>query len=226
VSTAHETFKALCVLCIQGAMLAMVGFALRPMVRNPRYRIVVRGLRGRHFGKALLIVFQTLVIGGLLIFLVPGMDIGWLSLLGATGNVAVASPKDASTASTPSLVLPLAMVVLVIVVSPIAAFREERSFRRGTERQAPTHRFFRQLQFGLAHLIMGIPLGAALALGVTGSMFMREYRRAFNHRSSRLDAILESARTHLAYNIVLLTLVAVGASIVLIGHLSAAGSPA
>jgi hypothetical protein len=214
--TTAAHFKTLAVLCIQGAMLCTLAVAMRPALRNPRYRIIVRGLRGRHFGNAILIFLATLVVSGLLISNVPLMDIGWFTLLGGTGNVAVAAPQS-THASELSLFLPLVLVVFVFSIAPIAAFREERAFRRGTEKQSSTRRWTRQVVFGLTHLIMGIPLGVALGLAVAGGGFMRVYRRRFAERASRLDAVLESTRTHLAYNLMVLTLIGAAALILLLG---------
>jgi len=220
MSLAAETFKSIAVLCVQGSMFAMMIRLMQPTLRNPRYRAVLSGVSARHFGAAILILLPTLVVGTLLIAGVPGMDIGWLKLIGGSGNAAVASSGTPGTAPLLSLVLPLLLVLAIALVMPMVVLREERQFRRGSHAQSPAHRWRRQLTFGLAHLVMGIPIGAALALSVAGGGFMHVYRRGFARRQSRLDALMASSRTHLAYNAIVLFLVFLAASILLMGRLA------
>lgn len=211
----HPAFQAVAVLGVQLGMLGMLARSLRPALRNPRYRVILAGLRARHFGRALGLLIVTGFIATALIEHVPLMGIGWFGLLGGSGNVVVAQPDAPGHAMRVSLVLPFALICLACLIAPIAAFREERIFRRGTERQSPARRWWRQLSFGLTHLLMGIPVGAALAIGVTGGGFMRVYRRCYARRASRLDAVLESTRTHIAYNLVVFLIVGLLATLVL-----------
>jgi len=217
----HETFKTIVVLAIQVAMIGCLGWSIRPTLRNPRYRIVVSGLRARHFGMGLAIIIPTLIAGAFLVAEVPLMDIGWFMFIGGGSNVALATPASESAPSV-SKALPLALIAIVALIAPMAAFREERMFRRGTERQSARRRWTRQVIFGLVHMIMGIPLGAALSLSFAGGGLMRVYRRRFATTRSRHQAILESTRTHLAYNLVMLILVTAGTMILLLHHTGAA----
>jgi hypothetical protein len=210
-------FKAVAVLGVQLGMLVMLTRSLRPALRNPRYRVILAGLRARHFGRALGLFVVTGFIATVLIGRVPLMDVGWFGLLGGSGNIVVAQADAPRNAVRLSLFLPFALIAFACLIAPIAAFREERIFRRGTERQSPARRWWRQLVFGLTHLIMGIPVGAALAIGVTGGGFMGVYRRHYARRASRLDAVLESTRTHIAYNLVILLLAGLVATLVLFG---------
>lgn len=214
----HADFKTLAVLGIQIAMLGLLGRSLWPMMRNPRYRVIVSGLRPRHFGAGLAIIVLVFVVAALLIEHVPAMGIGWFALLGGGSNVAVAAPADNTHAPTFMRALPLVLIGVVAIIAPVAALREERLFRRGTENQSFRRRWTRQMVFGLAHMVMGIPLGAALAIGLGGGGFMRTYRRRHLVRQSRLDAVLESTRTHLAYNLLLLALVGLASAILLLGR--------
>jgi hypothetical protein len=218
MSTAAETFKSIVILCIQGSMFAMVLQLIKPTLRNPRYRVLVRGLRLRHFGSAMFILLGTILSAGLLITFVPGMDIGWFTLLGGSGSVAVAAPAAPEHAPLMSLVLPLLLVITIALVMPIVVLREERKFRRGVEKQSRGRRWRRQIGFGLGHLVMGIPLGAALAITFAGGGFMHAYQHAYARRGSRLDALLAGAQTHLAYNAILLAIVFCSSAILLVGQ--------
>ena len=64
------------------------------------------------------------------------------------------------------------------------------------------------LRFGLIHLIMGIPIAVALALSIGGWYFQWAYLRGYR-QGGREAGVLESTRSHLAYNLVVLVLVAV-----------------
>ena len=59
------------------------------------------------------------------------------------------------------------------------------------------------------HTIIGIPIGAALALSIGGWYFTWAYLRGYR-RGARPPALLESTWSHLAYNGIIVTLVLVG----------------
>ena len=65
------------------------------------------------------------------------------------------------------------------------------------------------LKFGLIHAVVGIPIGAALALSIGGLYFTRVYLREWRATGSPSAAVLESARAHTSYNLVIATLVIV-----------------
>jgi len=147
--------------------------------------------------------------------LVPGLRWGWWSELGGTG-----SPVLGSTGSTAGTVwewlLPLGFVVLLLPALPLFAHAEERMFRTGAERWSPARRALTTIRFGLVHAIVGIPIGAALALSIGGAWFMSTYLRAYRLTGSAHDATLESTAAHTAYNgvvllVLLLLLLAAGA---------------
>jgi hypothetical protein len=122
-----------------------------------------------------------------------------------------------SSAATPGSALewavPLIFVVLLIPALALFAHAEEVLFRRGAEQWSWRRRVLKVGQFGLAHALIGIPLGAALALSVGGAYFMAVYLRAVRGGSGPAGATIESARAHAVYNgvIVVLVLVALAA---------------
>jgi uncharacterized iron-regulated membrane protein len=93
---------------------------------------------------------------------------------------------------------------------PLFAQTEERMFRFGAERWSGRKRVAKSVQFGLAHAIIGIPIGVALALSIGGGYFMWCYLRRYKATGRPYEAMMESTRAHAAYNteIVLVLLLA------------------
>jgi hypothetical protein len=170
---------------------------------------IVRGLRVRHFAPAVP-VLTVVVIAVLVLVQIPGLDFGWWTALGGIGNP-VTGTTDRTTGTAFEWLIPLVFVVLLIPALPLFAETEERMFRLGSERRSRPQRFWKGIQFGMMHAIIGIPIGAALALSIGGWYFTWWYMRAFNRTGSPLAATLESTRAHLAYNctVVVIVLVAV-----------------
>jgi hypothetical protein len=99
---------------------------------------------------------------------------------------------------------------MLLPALPLFARREEEMFRLGAESWSWPRRIRMAVLFGLVHALVGIPIGAALALSIGGAYFQFVYLRAYRRTGSRREALLESTRAHLAYNasIVALFLVA------------------
>jgi hypothetical protein len=145
--------------------------------------------------------------------------LGWslLSVVGQEGgNIAAAGFQV-----EPWYVLPYGLLLLAAL--PHLALIEEYWFRRGT--QGWRDGLLRSLLFGLAHMVVGVPVGVAvLGLAPVGLFFTAVYLRAsraptttdwtpafFTERFSRLTAaeqrgIDASAGFHLAYNALAVTL--------------------
>ena len=161
---------------------------------------------------------------------VPGLDWGWGRFVGVTSN-AFLSPVAAAAGSASRGVVrlletgaALAFIGLLAYVMPLLVLAEERLFRRGLERGGARRWARATVVFGLAHLLMGIPVGLALALSWGGLAFGLVYRHAW--RSAPVVAVPSGARgadpdakadaasvvaaaAHLAYNLTLLALLAV-----------------
>jgi hypothetical protein len=193
------------------AVLAVVGVRLfeaaRTSVGAHRKTLgVVQGLRSRHFLRAVPIVALIVSTAWALIQL-PVLSFGWWSMIGGEGNPVVGvTEKDYGIVS---VVVPLFFIGLLIVGMPLLVAREEWVFRRGAEARGTAVNLGRSLVFGLAHAVIGIPIGAALALSVGGLYLTWCYLEGWKETRSQAGALLESTRAHLAYNLTIITLVLV-----------------
>jgi hypothetical protein len=191
------------------AVLAVVGVRLfeaaRTSVGAHRKTLgVVYGLRGRHFVRAIPIVALIVATAWALIQL-PVLSWGWWSMIGGEGNPVVGvTERDYGIVS---VVIPLFFIGLLIVGMPLLVAREEWVFRRGAESRGTGTNLGRSLVFGLAHAVVGIPIGAALALSIGGLYLTRCYLDGWKETRSQTGALLESTRAHLAYNLTIITLV-------------------
>lgn len=200
------------------AVLAWVGSRLYVAARavaergpvRARAVALVRGLRPGHFAGAVPVLAAVVVVASALVQL-PVLDTGWWTALGGQGNPVVGATDR--TAGTPlGWLVPAVFVALLIVAMPLLVEREERIFRAGAERRGTAANLWRGVVFGLAHALIGIPVGVALALSIGGWYFTAVYLRAFRRTGSVAAAITASARAHLAYNLTVLALL--GAAVV------------
>ncbi len=184
----------------------------RPAVRRRSHSAdLVRGVRLRHVWPVPLVLTTVLGTFGLA-WLVPPLRFGWWSLLGGEGNI-VFGTTERTTGTVWEVVIPVVFVVLLLPALPLLVEAEERRFRLGAEGWSSGRRALRGLQFGLLHLVVGVPVAAGLAITVAGWWFTWVYLQAFRRTGSRAAALAESTRAHLGYNLVILVLVA--ASVVL-----------
>ena len=195
------------------AVLALVATRLvtaaRVALRGPsreHMAFVLRGLRPRHFLRAPF-VFAAVLVAVVVLYTIPPLRIGWWSLLGGTGNI-VTGTTDRTTGTPLEWIIPGLFIVLIAPALALFAQREEEMFRLGAEGWTTGRRIRRGVEFGLVHLVMGIPIAAALALSIGGWYFTWAYLRAYRHSGGdRFAALMESTRSHLAYNMEILSLV-------------------
>ena len=194
------------------AVLAFVGVRIATGTRvalsgQGRARVVriVRGLRPRHF--VLAVPVLCLVVAAVIAFLqIPGLDWGWWTALGGAGNP-VTGTTDRTAGSSLEWIIPLVFLTLLIPALPLFAEAEERLFRAGAEHRTTWGRVRRSVEFGLAHAIIGIPIGAALGLSVGGGYFTWSYLRAYRQTGDVDAAVAESTRAHVAYNATVIVIV-------------------
>ena len=193
-------------------VLAFVGFRLAGAARHSftaagrsQALPIVRGIRWHHVWPAPIVLTLVLVVASVLL-LVPGLDWGWWSALGGAGNPVTGTTEQ--TSGTPlEWVVPIVFLALLLPAIPLFALAEERAFRRGCETWSWPRRVRRTIEFGLAHALIGIPIGVALALSCGGAYFMRCYLRGYRPDQSRREAVLESARAHSVYNALIVVMV-------------------
>lgn len=168
---------------------------------------IISGWRVTHFLLAP-VVLAGVVVVMIPLFMVPPLQWGWWTAIGGNGNIIFGS-TSATEHTALAWLIPALFLCLLVPALPLLVEREEIGFRLGAEGWTNGRRFTRGLQFGLLHLIAGIPIAAALALSVGGWGFTAFYLRWYRKGGSPNRALLESTRLHLAYDLEVVVLVAV-----------------
>jgi membrane protease YdiL (CAAX protease family) len=146
-----------------------------------------RAVRLRHVGGALVLLVMVVSVAGVLVRWVPGAELGIGHVVGLTGNavfapleegLARAGPAPATGPDWPLFVGSSLFLGPLLLLLPWLAFVEEEVFRAGLEDAGPRRLVRSCLVFGLAHLVMLVPIGAALAIAVAGGAYTLAYRRA------------------------------------------------
>jgi hypothetical protein len=179
--------------------------SIAPVARR-RAAFFLRGLRLRHFlpVPALLAAVATTAYA---LVQLPVLSFGWWTALGGRGNPAFGI-TERTEGTWVGLVVPLVFIVLLTPALPLLVEREEMLFRAGAETWPWWKRLGKgALLFGLAHAAVGVPIGVALALSIGGAWFLRAYLRGYRG-GGRGPAVAESTRAHLAYNLTIITIVA------------------
>jgi len=204
------------------AVLGFMGFRLVTGLRHSRTthgRSIVaqvwRRFGWRHVWPVPLLL-TVVVTAATVLMQIPGLSWGWWSMLGGSGNP-VFGESDATVGTVWEWIIPLTFMCLLVPALPLFAYAEERMFRTGAESWSRQRRLVKVLQFGMIHALIGIPIGAALALSLGGAYFMWIYLREFRRYPSQHDANLESTAAHTVYNglIVVVVVVAVGLTAIL-----------
>jgi hypothetical protein len=195
---------ALVVLAVVGVRLVE---AARSSVEARRKSLVVaQGLRPHHFLLAVP-VLAAIVATAFALIQLPVLSFGWWQAIGGVGNPAIGlTDQDLGILD---VLIPVFFLGLLVVALPLLVAREEWVFRRGAEHRGALSNIRRSVVFGLAHAVIGIPIGAALALSIGGLYLTWCYLEGWHATRSQAGALLESTRAHLAYNATILVLVAV-----------------
>lgn len=201
------------------AVLALVGVRLASVasraVRSPLRAQVIElwsGIRPRHL-LPVPVVLTAVVATAWALLAVPGLDVGWWTAIGGYGNPVTGGSER--TAGTPlEVIVPLVFVVLLAPGLPLFAAAEERLFRRGAEGWSTARRIWRGVAFGAVHIVIGIPLGVALALSVAGWWFTGVYLWGFR-RGGGARALREATLAHLAYNACILAVLVLSIALAL-----------
>ena len=204
------------------AVLGFMGVRLVTGVRVSRSvagRAVIsqvrRRIRFRHVWPVPLVLAAVLAVATPLL-MIPGLRWGWWSAFGGQGNPVFGSSETTSGTVWEWLV-PAVFMMLLLPALPLFAHAEERMFRMGAEQWSRGRRVLKTVQFGMVHAVIGIPIGAALALSVGGAYFMWTYLRAFRRTGSRVEATFESTTAHTVYNAVIIAFVIVAIALTAAG---------
>ncbi|MCE9623641.1 MAG: hypothetical protein K8R99_14985 [Actinomycetia bacterium] len=192
-------------------VLGFVGFRLIGGLRTARTgpgrtlaTRIWRNIGWRHIWPVPLLLTTVIAVATGLIA-IPGLSWGWWSALGGEGNPVFAS-SESTIGTVWEWLIPLVFMALLVPALPLFAYAEERMFRGGAEHWSLGRRAAKTIQFGLIHALIGIPIGAALALSIGGAYFMRVYLRRFAVTASRDESLIESATAHAAYNGLIVTM--------------------
>lgn len=193
---------------------AMLTVTAYQSYRDGTMKLIWSSVRLRHVGLALL--FLAIVILAMLLFsLVPGLDWGYIkALTGQQGSV-YADPQPVKTGVI-DRILPLWILVVLVLNIPSAVMAEEAMFRAKLGQWTWPRRVGMQLLFGLMHMVLGIPLFAALGLAVFGFLLSFRHLRQLRMGMRAERAVLDGASIHLSYNLILATFLLVGFVLVVI----------
>lgn len=180
------------------AVLVLLALRARWAWRRRAFSVRVwRSIRLRHVAGSMGLILLVLTVAVLLWQFVPATRYGVGSLIGLDGN-AVFAPIDsalqapieqaeqAAATGRPAPGVPWfqvagvsAFLIGLTLLFPVLANAEELAFRVGWEDFDLTHQVASALRFGLVHMVMLIPLAAALAISVAGFAYGRVYVHAY-----------------------------------------------
>jgi len=158
---------------------------------------ILRGIRVRHVLWALP-TLMAVVTAAIVLVSLPVLSWGWWSALGGTGNPVTGS-TDRTAGTALEWLVPIVFLIALLPALPLFAEREEQIFRLGAERRTLWGRWRRNVEFGLVHTLIGIPIGVALGLSLAGAAFTAHYLRGVA-RGGPQHGLHESTCAHTAYN--------------------------
>lgn len=163
-------------LVVGGALAWRMYLVVRSAEERESYVRVLRGIRLWMVGGAVLNIAIVLSVMLTLFHFVPLLRFGWWSALGGSGNVLLGQTESTiSGGSKLALALALPIPVLLCLLFPVLALGEEYGYRYGSENLSLGERVFRQIKFGMIHLVVGIPIAAGIALTFSGLYYERIY---------------------------------------------------
>lgn len=184
-------------LLVAGWIVVLLARSARNAWEQRRLVVEVwRRITVKHVAGSLGLLVVVLLVAVTLLETVPLLGYGLGSLIGFEGNAVFVPLEEAATRAGPApesgpdwLLIGISTVFLGLLgaLLPWLAFVEEEVFRAGLERASLGRQVRASIWFGLVHLVMLVPLAAALAIAVAGFVYGRLYRRAY--RRSHGDAV-------------------------------------
>ncbi|MGH3441040.1 MAG: hypothetical protein ACRDUY_03140 [Nitriliruptorales bacterium] len=186
-------------------MLVLLVRAGAGALRHRALAIAVwRGIRLRHVAGALGLLVAVVTVAAVLLE-IPFLRYGIGSALGFSGNAVFAPLEEAAVRSGAGATGRAEWILVVgatiflgflAALLPWLAFVEEEVFRAGLEDAPPRQEMLTALRFGLVHLVMLVPIAAALAIGVAGLVYGRLYRRRYRLAGPTDELPLAVARSY------------------------------
>lgn len=165
-----------------------------------------QSIRWQHFAWALLFLL-VVIVSLLALKQIPALDWGWIQwLTGKAGSVYAQTPTKPDPSFYERL-LPWWILLVLVLAMPSAVLAEERYFRANALDWSWQRRIAMQIAFGLAHMILGIPLYAALAIGVFGMLLTWRHVRLRLNGQSPEQALADGVAIHLSYNLVIVGMI-------------------
>lgn len=235
------------------AVVGMLGRAAAPAWRNRLLATAVwRRIRPGHVAGCVLLLGVVLGVALGLVRIAPVTGWGLGNLIGLNGNAVFAPLQEATELAeqargpvapavgppvdpgTDWVTVAVAGVFLLglLILFPWLAYTEERAFRAGLERAGLKGEVKAAFRFGIVHLVMLIPVAAALAIAVAGFVYGRIYRRAYDAalgappsfespfgprriietpaRRARTEAVMATTVWHTTFNSLIVLIVFVG----------------
>lgn len=198
--------------------VAMVAHLVYTERRNLKFiRTVWSRFRVIMFFEVFGMLLVTISVYLLLMWCSPIFKYGWTHLfLERGGNLFIAPMTDAITSDIGWLrIVPFFFFLLFLVAIPFMARIEEQIFRQAHFEWRDIIKM--SVIFGLVHCIVGVPLGAGIALIGTGLFYACKYRKTLlkemkdHHDVIRAneEALLVSTTYHAFYNTVVIIIVMV-----------------
>lgn len=119
----------------------------------------------------------------ILLSYIPYLNKGWYNLIYPKGGNIILAPFHATTGYAA-----IAFLVLLLLFFPFMVEYEEKGFR--AYKILPRQYIPSSIIFGLIHLIVGIPIAAAIALIFAGLSYSRKYVKTFENAVKKYHLVL------------------------------------
>lgn len=161
-------FSLLWLIIIAGSLL--ISYKVLPE-RFATSKGIYKQLKVKHCGVAIMLIAIVVIIAFLLYSTgISWLQFGWLYSLVVNTESTGSSESDYFTSGLVSLIVSIGFLFLLLII-PSLAQEEENLFRGSYVKGGVKEAVISSVIFGLLHMIMGIPLHAALALCFAGLGF-------------------------------------------------------
>lgn len=201
---------------------------LLPIKPKLRFTLDIwKKFRIKMFFEIIGLIIITIAVFEFLYLFVPYLKYGWLNLFIKGGGTIAITPviEESKSPNFIIRIIPPVFLFIFLLAIPSLAKLEEEKYRKGFIKWKDI--YVQSVKFGLAHLLMGVPLAAAFALIISGLFYGHKYRNAFissiSTYSAKADkcpffeakmmsenkAVSISTTYHALYNSILISVVAV-----------------